>query len=621
MKKFLLSLATLALAATSAMAAPAEIFTVTFGSAGNVSAPNIGAYDKTQTYTGKEGTVIADKTWTVTNFNNYNNGWSDNIRCGRKKNASTGSVATDFAFAENITSVELSIVVNYENVTSIDLYTSADGKKWSTNPVASDKNITKSTTSVTLTDPNPAPNQYYKIDFVCTAHTSRNGLLSLKSIKYNGEAAISGDQKPADLKFGVIASAVALDQIDTWKAPVLNNPNNLPVTWTSSDENVATVDANGKVTIKAEGSTTITATSEETTEFAAGRAFYTLVVRRAGIIFDNPCTGDDCGFKSEIVNGDYNPWIIDSQYGLVGTGAVGSTEKHVSDAIMYRTFKIPEGNIAVLNFQQALNYFGEYTAENVNKQISVVAGKVVDGVVSSYEKVGEINLDPNQTKWSWTFFSNNEIKLPASLSGEIFIGFRYTSNESVAGTWEIKNVMVNYEPAPVVPAEITAIEALSKATTGNVAATYDEDMECWSLTGEVVTEGDNDKDFTIQVTVAEGAELWYYAQTSEAGMEPLAEGEEESDLPPLTQSLDGKITLPAGEGGAMLYTKHYGVLSAPTYLQYYDVTIKQDTSGVETIESENANETVVYDLLGRRMNSTKALKGLYIVNGKKTVLR
>lgn len=119
MKKFLLSLATLALAGASAMAAPAEIFTVTFGSAGNVSAPNIGAYDKSQTYTGKAETVVADKTWTVTNFNNNNNNWSEFIKCGRKTD-STGSVATDFAFAEKITSVDIALVINYANVTSID---------------------------------------------------------------------------------------------------------------------------------------------------------------------------------------------------------------------------------------------------------------------------------------------------------------------------------------------------------------------------------------------------------------------------------------------------------------------------------------------------------------------
>lgn len=122
------------------MAAPAEIFTVSFGSAGNLSATGNSAYSGTpQTYTGKAETVVADKTWTVTNFNNNNNRWTDYIKCGSKNGAYTGSVATDFAFAEKITSVEIGFYkISEAKVTSIDLYTSADGKTWSTNPVASD---------------------------------------------------------------------------------------------------------------------------------------------------------------------------------------------------------------------------------------------------------------------------------------------------------------------------------------------------------------------------------------------------------------------------------------------------------------------------------------------------
>ena len=60
--------------------------------------------------------------------------------------------------------------------------------------------------------------------------------------------------------------------------PVLSNPNELPVTYTSSDENVATIDEDGNITLVAAGETTITATSDETSEFKAGEASYLLVV-------------------------------------------------------------------------------------------------------------------------------------------------------------------------------------------------------------------------------------------------------------------------------------------------------------------------------------------------------
>ena len=62
----------------------------------------------------------------------------------------------------------------------------------------------------------------------------------------------------------------------------LSNSNSLSVTYSSSDEDVATVDSNGEVTIKAAGTTTITAHSDlqkvSSTCYAEGSASYTLKV-------------------------------------------------------------------------------------------------------------------------------------------------------------------------------------------------------------------------------------------------------------------------------------------------------------------------------------------------------
>ena len=84
-------------------------------------------------------------------------------------------------------------------------------------------------------------------------------------------------KEEAGLSYGDIVSATAELGKD-FTEPTLTNPNNLPVTYTSSDENVATVDANGKVTLKANGMTTITASSAETAKYLAGSASYNLFV-------------------------------------------------------------------------------------------------------------------------------------------------------------------------------------------------------------------------------------------------------------------------------------------------------------------------------------------------------
>lgn len=65
---------------------------------------------------------------------------------------------------------------------------------------------------------------------------------------------------------------------ETFTAPQLTNPNNLPVTYASSDANVATVAADGSVTLVGAGTTTITASFAGNDTYAAGSANYTLTV-------------------------------------------------------------------------------------------------------------------------------------------------------------------------------------------------------------------------------------------------------------------------------------------------------------------------------------------------------
>jgi uncharacterized protein YjdB len=63
--------------------------------------------------------------------------------------------------------------------------------------------------------------------------------------------------------------------------PTLINPNNLTVTWTSSNEAVATVNpVTGEVTLVGPGITTITAVFAGNDEFMSGVVSYTLTVEK-----------------------------------------------------------------------------------------------------------------------------------------------------------------------------------------------------------------------------------------------------------------------------------------------------------------------------------------------------
>ena len=82
--------------------------------------------------------------------------------------------------------------------------------------------------------------------------------------------------KDAELAYDVEEFTATIGEENEF--PVLANPNELEVTYTSSDEEVATIDAEGNITLVGAGETTITATSEANDEFKAGEASYVLTV-------------------------------------------------------------------------------------------------------------------------------------------------------------------------------------------------------------------------------------------------------------------------------------------------------------------------------------------------------
>ncbi len=103
--------------------------------------------------------------------------------------------------------------------------------------------------------------------------TSKNQAIKTLTVEYS---AGGSTLKPADLSFAM--ADVNIELGDDVPANALINPYNLPVTWTSSDEAVATVAADGAVTVLGAGTTTITAASEATDEYRAGKASYVLNV-------------------------------------------------------------------------------------------------------------------------------------------------------------------------------------------------------------------------------------------------------------------------------------------------------------------------------------------------------
>ena len=80
------------------------------------------------------------------------------------------------------------------------------------------------------------------------------------------------------LSFDGDGSEYAATLGEDFTGPTLDNPNALAVTWSSSDESVATVDSEGNVTLVGAGTATITVSFAGNDTYEAGEASYTLSV-------------------------------------------------------------------------------------------------------------------------------------------------------------------------------------------------------------------------------------------------------------------------------------------------------------------------------------------------------
>ena len=93
----------------------------------------------------------------------------------------------------------------------------------------------------------------------------------------------TGENHPSEPATGIIswsasACTVTYGDESTYIFPSLDNPGGQAITYTSSNEGVATLSATGSVTITGQGETTVTAVSEASGNYRAATASYTLTV-------------------------------------------------------------------------------------------------------------------------------------------------------------------------------------------------------------------------------------------------------------------------------------------------------------------------------------------------------
>ena len=265
----------------------------------------------TTTWTAK----IGDDTWSVSNFNNNNWGWS-HIRCGRKKTASTASIVNDAAFTEAVTKVvaNISEAKQLDKVNSVNLIVAKDQ---ACNDIVetvagSFGEGTSFSGDLTFNVTAPAKNLFYKLVFDMEGG-SGNGFIHVDGIDYYTATSATS----TSLTFGadVDGKTFVVRQGDSFAdktATVTPADAKGSISYASDNKEAISVDATtGAVSFLAFGKATITATFTPEEGYLGSSASYTIAYRQAAdptkVIFDCNEGAFDCfGNENKYKEGEFD---------------------------------------------------------------------------------------------------------------------------------------------------------------------------------------------------------------------------------------------------------------------------------------------------------------------------
>lgn len=415
----------------------------------------------------------------------------------------------------------------------------------------------------------------------------------------------------------------------------LENPNNLPITYTSSNPYVATVDANGKVTLKSWGKTTITASYPGNDQYKPATTSYELNVINS--------------------NEDYEEKFVEF---------VSSTDKGTTDMWggASKADEISKDGIKVYcsraSFASNPYRFNGISTSTISvEKGNIVRIEIVGDGLTKLEKngEGEYNITNNNIVWTGSAksvsFKNNKdwANYAAVTNIRVYVEYpnvkTFVYNENKANNieaWEISDITLNRTLVAnkwntlCVPFAISEEEIKANFGEGTLVEKLD------AVNGNTVNFADATSieagvPYLIKPTVA-GTTYTFNGKDVIADA-PKAEGNADVTFQGIYSPTDitNKGTVKAAgvtEGGKVLFVNAGSKTKAfRCFFTISDNTsitpamLKVSIKGVETainsivMDNSNAADNAVYNLQGQRVNGNSLTKGIYIKNGKKFAVK
>lgn len=277
---------------------------------------------------------------------------------------------------------------------------------------------------------------------ISTNITEKNTPISSAVVTYQSSSAPM--KKDPALSFSETTASGVVGE--AFVAPTLTKATTAAVVYTSSDEAVATVNAEtGEVTLLAAGETKITATAAENDEYNGGSASYTLIVTTPALdVVKEPYSESfETEFGSFVLDnvnlseGLSYVWSIDKKYKCAKASAFVNKKNLPSESWLVSPWielscAEVERN---LYFDHAVSkYFGN-VSEEATLWIKVEGGDWTQITSIAYPEVPQDK--------SFSPFETQAVSLAGYEGKKIKVGFKYVSTDEAAGTWEIRNFKVS----------------------------------------------------------------------------------------------------------------------------------------------------------------------------------
>ncbi len=446
--------------------------------------------------------------------------------------------------------------------------------------------------------------------------------------------------------------SVNLGETETFIVPTLNKDSDGAVTYTSSNTEVATVNAEtGVVTFNnVAGTTTITATVAETATYAAAEASYTLTV-----VDPNAPVYVLVTSASQLVPGD--SYLIASKD---NNRVMGWQKNTSSRAAASATFT--ENNVlatiatAKNNETDAFEFTlggknGEWTLYDPLTQGFLTSNGSNNGIktndaVGTYSYMDIVFADANgNLNINFTKGSNNSLR--CNLDSEIFRC--YATSSGLSTNIQLYHKVIGGKENRAI--DVT-LKAEDKETETFYATYYSEEALRLpeGLEAGIITNAAENGTLTVDYRYTDGATIpaktavilrsttteHTLAATTSTETAPegnLLHGADAVDAAGftyvegtnvkyyiLTSSATKKLGFywAAPNGAAVTYQAPYAFLAIDGASAVNGLFFGGETTGIEGVEAENDTQAI-FDLSGRRVQN--AQKGIYIVNGKKVLVK